>query len=252
MVNIQTQNILILAHPGHELRIHHWLELNKPRVYFLTDGSGGREVSRTHCSRTIVEATGSTCGAVFGEIADKTWYSAFRDQNISFFRSVLDRIERDIPHARTIRIVADAVDGYNPVHDLASAMGLALQKKLTQRGVKARLAFSAAVPSARGDLVEEISLDEAARARKLQAVKEYTPLAEEVQRILEQDATALDREYIIDQNTDWRGFATPTWESIGRERVLAGTYESCLTVEEHFQPVVQSLLHDLAHFEQAD
>ncbi len=242
MANIQTQNILILAHPGHELRIHHWLELNRPRVYLLTDGSGGKGTSRTHFSRKIVEETGSICGSVFGELSDKTWYAALADKNFTFFHSVLARIEADLADGESFDIIADAVDGYNPVHDLASAMGVALQRRLIAAGRKATLAFSAAVPSASGDLVALLHLDEAARARKLKAIEGYTPLAEEARRILEQDSSAIDREYLIKQSTNWSKQTTPTWETIGRERVQAGTYKSCLTSEEHFLPIVIDLL----------
>ena len=36
----QRKAALIVAHPGHELRVHHWMELARPLVLVLTDGSG--------------------------------------------------------------------------------------------------------------------------------------------------------------------------------------------------------------------
>ena len=33
---------LVIAHPGHELRIHHWLERVKPRVFVQNQGPLGR------------------------------------------------------------------------------------------------------------------------------------------------------------------------------------------------------------------
>lgn len=242
MINKQTQNVLVLAHPGHELRIHHWLEVNKPRVYLLTDGSGGKEQSRTHYSAKVVEQTGSTQGSVFGSIADKVWYTALAEHNFGFIRSVLEDIEADLPDGEEYQIVADAVDGYNPVHDLASAMGVALQRRLKAKGKIASLYFSAAVPGASGKSVFGLDLDDAAEERKLKALGDYTPLAEEARRILEQDKTAINREYMIDQDTDWSDGTIPHWEEIGRERVRAGTYSSCLTYKEHFQPIVLDLL----------
>jgi hypothetical protein len=242
MINKQTQNVLILAHPGHELRIHHWLEINKPRVYLLTDGSGGKEQSRTHYSEQIIQQTGSARGSVFGDISDKVWYKALTDSDFGFIRSILEAIEADLPDAESYQIVADAVDGYNPVHDLASAMGVALQRRLEVRGKLAKLYFSAAVPSARGKTVLDLVLDHAAKGRKLKALAHYTPLAEEARRILEQDETAINREYIIQQDTDWSDLAIPQWEEIGSQRVAAGTYQSCLTAKDHFQPAVLDLL----------
>ena len=237
----QTQNVLILAHPGHELRIHHWLEINKPRVYFLTDGSGGKEQSRTHYSEQIIEQTGSIRGSVFGDIPDKVWYKALADNDFEFIRSILQAIETDLPDVERYQIVADAVDGYNPVHDLASAMGVALHRRLAAKGKTAKLYFSAAVPSARGNTVLDLVLDEEAKGRKLKALADYTPLAEEARRILGQDETAINREYIIEQDTDWSKVIIPQWEEIGRERVAAGTYPTCLTAKDHFQPAVLDL-----------
>ena len=37
---------LVIAHPGHELRIHHWLERARPVTFVLTDGSGHTDHSR--------------------------------------------------------------------------------------------------------------------------------------------------------------------------------------------------------------
>jgi hypothetical protein len=40
------ESALIIAHPGHEIRVHGWLERAKPVVYVLTDGSGRSGQSR--------------------------------------------------------------------------------------------------------------------------------------------------------------------------------------------------------------
>lgn len=37
---------LMIAHPGHELLVHGWLEVAHPRVFVLTDGSGRCAQSR--------------------------------------------------------------------------------------------------------------------------------------------------------------------------------------------------------------
>jgi len=122
------ENVLILAHPGHELRIHHWLEIAKPRVYLLTDGSGGKETSRTGYSRDVVDSTGATCGAVFGDIPDGAWYEALLAGDHDFLAGVFSRMRADLATAGNVQIVSDAVDGYNPIHDLAYAFGQALSQ----------------------------------------------------------------------------------------------------------------------------
>ncbi|QND50990.1 hypothetical protein HB779_03120 [Phyllobacterium sp. 628] len=208
----------------------------------MTDGSGGMEKSRTHFSRQIIEDSGSLSGAVFGSIPDKVWYRSLQEKNFTFFHSILAEIERDLTEYEHYQIVADAVDGYNPIHDLAAAMGTALQKRLINRKKRAELYFSAAVPGVLGERHAEFWLDDEAKARKNRAVQNYTPLAEEARRILDQDKTALDRETIIHQVFDWSFPHCPQWETIGRDRVAAGVYPSCLTFRDHLQPVVLDLL----------
>ena len=34
------KDFLFVAHPGHELCVHGWLEIARPKVFVLTDGSG--------------------------------------------------------------------------------------------------------------------------------------------------------------------------------------------------------------------
>ncbi|MBZ3691701.1 hypothetical protein [Phyllobacterium calauticae] len=244
MQNKQTLSILLLAHPGHELRIHHWVELNKPLVFFLTDGSGSKEQSRTHYSREIIEKTGSAAGAIFGDISDRLWYDALARHDHGFFAAVIASIEADIGEHHSYRIVADARDGYNPIHDLASAMGAILQLRLSARGKPAELLFSAATAGAKGDRVCELVLDGEARTRKLAAVARYLPLVDEARSILKQYPAAMDREVLISQVTDWHTPKNPEWEEIGRERVAAGIYQSCLTYEDHFLPVVSKLFEE--------
>ena len=44
---------LVVAHPGHELRVHGWLEVARPVVCVSTDGSGHGALAVLHGSRTV-------------------------------------------------------------------------------------------------------------------------------------------------------------------------------------------------------
>ncbi|WP_245455924.1 hypothetical protein [Mesorhizobium sp. M7A.F.Ca.US.008.03.1.1] len=236
------QHVLILAHPGHELRIHHWLELKKPRIYLLTDGSGGRHSARTQYSRDVVEAAGATAGAVFGDIPDSAWYKALLARDFVVFADVLERISVDVSDMQDVQIVSDAVDGYNPMHDLAYAFGNALNGMLQSIRPGHKQLCTAAVPNVPGLVEVDIQLDSAARARKMAAVKAYTPLADEARQILERDPRCFDRELLISQHFDWDTPWTPEWERIGRERVANKVYDRCITYWENVQPLAQQLL----------
>jgi hypothetical protein len=235
------QHVLILAHPGHELRIHHWLELAKPRVYLLTDGSGGRQTARTEYSRQVVGAAGATPGSVFGDIPDAVWYEALLAGNTDFFVDVLTNISVDLAGAQNVQIVSDAVDGYNPIHDLAFAFGGALNTLLKETNEGRKQLCSAAIPNVPGVVELEILLDPAARARKKEAVEGYAPLADDARRILDSDPECFDRECLISQHFDWDTPRTPEWERIGQERVANKIYDRCITYKENVLPVVHHL-----------
>src|SRR4051812_8757577 len=66
---------LIIAHPGHELRVHHWLEQAKPLVFVLTDGSGRTTQSRLASTSKILQQAGATSGSIYGRFPDATIYS---------------------------------------------------------------------------------------------------------------------------------------------------------------------------------
>jgi len=237
-------NILILAHPGHELRIHHWLEMNKPTVYLLTDGSGGQMASRVHFSKDLIDRCGARSGAVFGEISDKDWYASIMAGKNDLLVKTIQTIIDDAPKNYPIQIVADALDGYNPMHDMAWFIGKIVHHQIKQKATAFPFLASAATTNVQGSVELSIQLNTEARARKISAVESYMPLAEEARRILEQDPLAFDEEKLISQSFDWQAKYDPLWEKIGRQRVNDGIYSDCLTFQQHVKPLVKDLITD--------
>src|SRR5436309_14218796 len=70
---------LVVAHPGHELRVHHWLESTHPRVFVLTDGSGARNEGRIESTSNILRRVGSTSGSIYGAYTDRRIYQLVLD-----------------------------------------------------------------------------------------------------------------------------------------------------------------------------
>src|SRR4051812_28087795 len=73
---------LIVAHPGHELRVYGWLVAERPRVYVLTDGSGRASRSRLASTTALLERAGATLGRPSGTIADADIYEALLRGNV--------------------------------------------------------------------------------------------------------------------------------------------------------------------------
>src|SRR5262245_62950864 len=70
------RSALVIAHPGHELRVHGWLEQTRPLVFVLTDGSGGAGRPRIDSTARVLERVGAKPGAIFGRFADRELYAA--------------------------------------------------------------------------------------------------------------------------------------------------------------------------------
>src|ERR1700687_3197739 len=68
--------LLVMAHPGHELRLFGWLCNARPDVLVLTDGSGHSGRPRIAATRGVVQVTGARAGPVFGELTDRELYVA--------------------------------------------------------------------------------------------------------------------------------------------------------------------------------
>ena len=70
---------LVMAHPGHELRIHGWLERTRPLPFVLTDGSGHTSSSRLASTTRVLTAAGAQpAGVLYGQLTDREVYQALR------------------------------------------------------------------------------------------------------------------------------------------------------------------------------
>ena len=110
--------ILVIAHPGHELRVHGWLETTRPEVWVLTDGSGRTGCSRLDSTTRVIEATGGTCGRVYGHMTDGDLYNAVLDSEHDAFTTLVDDLADALMQDDVDCIAGDAEEGYNPAHDI--------------------------------------------------------------------------------------------------------------------------------------
>lgn len=242
---VRTKPILILAHPGHELRLTAWMARERPRVFVLSDGSGGRARSRIDYSRALVAESGGEAGAVFGLMPDRDWYVTMLAGDAAPFLHVRDAVLAALRAEPADCLVSDSVDGYNPLHDLTEALGRAVVAACRAEGRAMRHLTSPATAGAIGRPAGHWTLDGAAVARKRAAVAAYAPLAEEAARILAEEPGALDNERLLAPDFDWLGAWAPEWERLGRERVAAGLYDTAITYAGHVRPLAMALL-DLA------
>jgi hypothetical protein len=113
-----TRTALIVAHPGHELRIHGWLERMHPLVFVLTDGSGGLGKSRLASTQGLLDKAGARSGPIFGRFTDRELYQALVEHRHVEFLDLALELARALLESGIDVIVGDAAEGYNSGHDV--------------------------------------------------------------------------------------------------------------------------------------
>src|SRR5438067_2403514 len=109
---------LVVAHPGHELRLFRWLELERPTVFVLTDGSGRSGRSRVESTRAVLAATGCEAGSILGRFTDREIYRAILERDVAGVAAATIELANALVSGGFRTAVADAMELYNPAHDL--------------------------------------------------------------------------------------------------------------------------------------
>ena len=244
---------LIVAHPGHELRVHGWLEAARPVVYVLTDGSGHSGQSRLDSTTRVLARAYAQPGAFYGRFTDVQLYTAILDKHIEFFVDIAEEVAEALLRDGVDYVVGDAAEGYNPTHDICRAIidtAVALVNK--NRGDPVlNLEFpvvAAGNPlggrSAAGAIhlhLSTLSID-----RKLAAARSYAELRDEISGLIKEmginsfgieelrpaaNGTAIDR--AVEE--------PPFYENYGEKQVAEGHYRRVIRYREHVLPVSEAL-----------
>ena len=226
--------ILIIAHPGHELRLFGWIEEFRPLVCILTDGSGSMGPSRIEFSHHVLDACGTQHGPVMGLLPDRDWDAALLEGDPDPFVTAADLIANAASAGSTV--VSDPVEGYNPMHDLASAVA----DRVARMTGGERMTFPLMRPAQPHQL---FVLSEAAIQRKSAAITGYVPLANEAAALLLQHPDSLAVEMLCKETWSWPTYlsAELEYERIGRSRAIAGLYSMTITYGAHVLPIANRL-----------
>ena len=234
--------VLIVAHPGHELRLFNWMERERPLVFILSDGSGGAQSSRLDYSISAIRGAGATLIEGSGQRSDREWYARILAGDVSAFMQAADAIASAAPAQHAPLVVSDAADGYNPVHDLCQAIGSAVVTRIARDARPPKFLVSPATAEAIGTESIEWKLEDEAALRKHQAVSAYYPLAEEVARLLDEAPNVLNTERLLVPTFDWPDNWNPEWERFGRKRVNEGRFAAPITYRDHVLGIAKVLL----------
>ena len=105
---------LVIAHPGHELLVHGWLELARPVIFILTDGSGRTNQSRLESTTKVLNQTGAKPGSIYGRFTDRAAYAAILDREFDLFIRLASELAEALIAKRIDYVAGDAAEGYTP------------------------------------------------------------------------------------------------------------------------------------------
>lgn len=243
---------LVIAHPGHELRVHHWLELARPMVCVLTDGSGHSHRSRLASTTAVLERTGATPGPLYGRLSDGRLYEAILGGDADLFAALADELATALDAAAVDTVAGDAVEGFNPGHDVCRLLLNAAVLRLEQTGRRLEnFEFPLegppheCPPEERSEAVL-LELDEGSLLRKLEAARSYPELADEVEKAfasygLEPFRIECLRPVRYGLEIGHRFAHPPYYESYGEKQVAAGIYQEVIRFRDHLAPLAASL-----------
>jgi hypothetical protein len=245
---------LVVAHPGHELRVYGWLEETRPRVFVMTDGSGRAGHSRLNSTARILEGVGAGRGSVFGRFTDQSVYKATLQHDHELFNALARELAGEFVRGRIDCVAGDAVEGYNTAHDICRlVINAAVEMASRERGVEIDnydfllTGKPSECPERLRDRAVWLRLDDATVGRKLTAADNYPELASEVEAAIRENGRSAFRVECLRPVEGGAGGAgrfaaeKPYYELYGERQVAAGHYEKVISYREHILPIAEAL-----------
>jgi len=251
----QQRGALVAGHPGHELRVHRWLELARPTVHVITDGSGRTGRPRLASTTAVLARTCAAPGAVFGRCSDAEVYAMLLAGNASVPLEIVDSLADAL--GSVDYVVADALEGFNPSHDLCRLMVNAAVARIAQRTGRRLGNYEVLLDGDPRSCPEhlraasvQLALDDGDLTRKIESALGYPELREETERALASfGAEAFRVELLrpvvdLRQGVDGLEDDPPYYERYGERQVAAGHYRDVIRYQQHVRPLARALWCD--------
>lgn len=244
---------LVIAHPGHELRLYGWLVRHRPVIYVLTNGSGLQGASRLDASAALFADMNAPQGEMFGPLSDVEVYEALLAGDVGIFIGLLDGLAASFVRRKVDFVVGDSAEGFSPTHDVCRYL-IDAAVALAQRRTGRRIAnyqfklteWSDAGEECHDDACLHYALSDDLFAAKLAAAERNTALAREVAGAFAMHG----RDYFRRECLRPAGAvlstgcapATPYYEEAGAARAARGDFDTVIRYETHVRPIVDALL----------
>jgi hypothetical protein len=245
--------VLVVGHPGHELRVYGWLTRMRPVVHVLTDGSGSDGKPRLKSTTALLADAGASRGSIYGRMSDREIYAAILAGDHARFVGLAEELAAAFIRDNVDLGAGDAVEGFNPSHDVCRYLINAAVRLASVGSGRPIGCYAFPLDGAPDFPVESVAggalrmdLDDALLDRKLRAAHAYPELRSEVESALHRYGTEPFRtEHLwpVDLSDPYGGAAdrVPFYESYGAQRVASGAYEHVVTFREHVRPLADAL-----------
>jgi hypothetical protein len=251
MSNYSNNNVVqVIAHPGHEILVYHWLSLANPSVWILTDGSGKSSQSRIPFTSKILKTQGAEPGELYGHFSDGIIYSKILAHDHYFFLLIAEKLYQYCINQKVTTIVGDAAEGYNPTHDICRLLINAVVKKIYcnhQLLIQNYDFVLTENPNKKTDYhVLRFELNEVIYAQKLEMARNYLPLFGEIESAIKhwgQEVFRVECLRAVISEDILPYYQLPFYEQYGEQQVRLGYYHEVIRYQQHLVPLKQVLLN---------
>lgn len=250
--------VLVVGHPGHELRVYGWLMRARPVVHVLTDGSGRDGEPRIASTSALLDNVGATRGSIYGRMSDREIYAAILAGDHARFIALAADLAAHLVQEKTEMVAGDAVEGFNPSHDICRYIINAAVRVASAATGRTIACYEFPLENAPDSAPEalrsralRVHLDDRMLEQKLEAARAYAELRPEVERTLQRFGPEPFRTECLSpvDLTDpygWDPARIPFYESHGAARVASGAYEHVVTFRDHVRPLADAMFYHCA------
>ncbi|HEY7544762.1 MAG TPA: hypothetical protein VID27_07760, partial [Blastocatellia bacterium] len=198
----------------------------------------------------ILAELGVQPGSVYGRLTDKQLYSAIIDHQLDLFTDIVEEIARSLIANHIALVAGDALEGYNPGHDICRVITNAAIK-LAGQGGECKIAsydfpLTGQPVACPDDLKQDaifLDLDQQTFDCKIATARRYKEIFSDIDQAFKDEGEEAFRRECLRPVTacDAPLIEPPFYERYGERQVAAGFYDRVLRYREHFLPLARAI-----------
>lgn len=241
----------VFAHPNHELALFGVVQRWRPAILVLTDGGGAYRIPDSYRALQTIAFRGPF---EILPLHESSVYDAFLRRDVDFFRSMATLIRDRAVKYGIRRFLCDAVEFFNPIHDIVRPLVEAATGNISRREIL-EVPITYQKPEPPGDFVFQepatsrettvLMLTEREYERKMHAWTEHYeklraligPLVGDPERFREERLLKAQQGVPVPN-----GACAIHYEARGKALKDAGDVREVITYADHYAPIVKALL----------